>query len=888
MSGSGALNHTPDRFILLPFRLGEKDTPDWLLCSRYIATNHSSNNTTTVEDAIKSMAAYHNTIVKTCTLDDSKRTPNESFINFTLLRYCRLVGQAQAHLPLHSGKVSKNLKFVWWDSFDVSAKYESTNSNSELVSCVYNLAASYVYVAVTQAHMGSSDGVKEAFKHFQTAAGYYEMVHSMLNRLPPDQLTKGDMKQESLTMLSRLCLAQAHHCAYLKAEEGMKSKPDMLSKIATEAAKLYEDVLSSFKTSVWLTKKAARAKEVEAHLSANVCIFTARAYLHLGVQYEDSGEIGEAIAHYRKAKEHLGKLPRMPTQPLTLWVNSIVTSANTAEDKAERANMSVYFARIPKEVPEPVGLPRPIGMAMTHPSFVRFVSTRGEDPFFGIIPAHIAKTVSVWREKQRNLVNLCTAAAAHTRKSTQEKLQTLGVVAAIQAMSGEFQGRGRVPEPLRSNLLKLRDENKSPGGATSSLIEILMTSVHTCSEMYQIADSKLKEVRAELEKDQKTDERYVAAYGEQMWRAVHPASNTTPDYCSISAAICEHEESLEKWLVTPFNEAKKTMEENMRNIARLDWPIADLDALLPFVDTKEARQQSGKVMELVVKLKEFLDAKEDIERAQAEGEKVLHDKLESDDVTFGISSVESTQRDAILANCAQEISDAIEKVNEKVRQERELVPQVESLMEKIGTLQSADPITAEIQKVSNGLENARSLYQELRKELASIAQYGTKAIDDIDAVLNNAKSYTMVREIQAQEVQSRLDAQIAAKMSEMQDVENQIAQSRQRQEALQQQIASLQEQVPQGHYAQYGQHQQVPQQVAYQYHQAPSTTPAAYAYPPPPSEAPPGPPSYDQLSSFAPMSSAQPPSLQQTGAYQCPPPSGVSSVYPAYKPPYSF
>ncbi|KAG5475399.1 hypothetical protein LSCM1_03512 [Leishmania martiniquensis] len=908
MSGSEALNHIPDRFIFLPFRLGEKDIPDWSLCSRYIATNHSSNNTTTVDDAIKSMSAYHNTIVKTCTLNDSKRTPNESFIQHTLLRYCRLVGQAQAHLPLHSGHVNKNLKFLWCDSFDESAKYESTNSNSELVSCVYNLAASYVYVAVAQAHTGSMDEVKDAFKNFQNAAGYYEMVTSMLDRLPPDQLTKGDMKRDSLAMLTRMCLAQAHHCGYLKAEGTMKGKQDMLSKIAVEAAKLYEDVLSSFKTSVWMAKRAANAKAVEAHLGANVCLFKARAHLHLGVKSEDDGDLGAAIAHYRKAKEHLTRLPRMPTQPLTLWVNSIVTSANVAEEKAEKANTSVYFARIPKEVPEPEGLPRSLGTATEHPSFVRFVSMRGDDPFFGIVPAHIAKTVSAWREKQRNLVHACTSAASYTRKSTQTKFETLGVEAAIQAMSGEAEGRGRVPEPLRSKILKLREENKTSSGATLSVTDILMNNVNTCSEMYQVADSKLKEVSEELEKDKRTDERYREAYGEKIWRAVHPAFDQTPDYRTLSAAISEHENGLQQWLVAPFNEAKRTMEENMRNIARLDWPIVDLDALMPFVGTKEARQQSDKLMELVGKLKELVETRVRIENEQAAEEKVLQDMLDSDDVVFSISSVESTQRDAILANGSKEIADVISKVNEKVRQERALVSTAEELMEQIGTLQSADPIVAEIQHVSNGLEKACSIYQELMKDFASILQYGTKALDEIETTLRNAKSYTMSRQLAAEEVQSRLDAQIAAKVSEMQEAESQIAESRRRQEILQQQIASLQEQVlhqpahqyhppppppPQQPAYQYPpsplHHQQQQQQQYYQTAAAPSP---AYMYPSPPmQQAPPAPPSYDQLSSVPSVPSAQPPLAQQMGAYQYPPPpqeQSRSSCHPSYKPPYAL
>ena len=894
-----ALNHSADRFIFMPFRRGEKDVPDWSLLSRYVATNHSSNNTTTVDDAIKSMNAYHNTIVKTCTLDDAKRTPNESFIQHTLIRYCRLVAQAQAHLPLHSGMVSKNLHFLWRDSFDDWAKYDSTNSNAELVSCIYNLAASYAYVATTQAHTGTTEDVKEAYKNFQAAAGYYEMVMSMLDRLPPEQLTKGDMKKDSLTMLTRMCLAEAHHCGYLKAEDALKGKPEMLAKIAAEAAKQYDEVLSMFKTSVWLAKRTANAKDVEVLLTANVVVFKARAHLHLAVRDEAAGDLGEAIGHYRKAQDHLGKLPRMPNQPLTIWVNSVVTSVNGAEEKAEKSNNSVYFARVPKDVPEPEGLPRPLGTATAHDSFVRFVSKRGEDPFFGIVPAHIAKQASEWREKQRNLVNVCTSAAAHTRKSTKAKLQQLGVVAAIQTMSKEMSGRGRVPEPLRTTLLQLREENQTASGATTSVTDVLMGSVSACDAMYEVADNKLKEVKTELEKDKKVDARFMEAYGEKIWRAVHPATDQTPDYRSISAAIAEYEKGLQEWVIVPFNAAKKTMETNMRDIARLDWPIADLDALMPFVETKEARQQSSQVMALVKKLQELMETKERLEKEQAEEEKVLRDKLESDDVVFSISSVESSQRDAMLAKGAQDMSDAIERVNVKVREEKALLPQAEKIMEELGTLQSRDPLSGEIQKVSNSLENACSVYQELKKDFAAILQYINKAVDNISGTLSTAQSYTMSRELQAQDVQARLDEQIAAKMSEMQNAESQIAESRRRQEDLQNQIASLQQQVPPGRYPQpqpQPQPQQQPQQppAPQQYYQMPTVrppAPAAYQYPPPPQAQPQDsvpPPSYDQLSNIAPPSNAQPPPPSAPCAYpyQYPPPQPNNyGGYPSYKPP---
>ncbi|KAF8298416.1 putative BRO1-like domain/ALIX V-shaped domain binding to HIV [Trypanosoma cruzi] len=789
-----ALVHLPDQFVTLPFRRGKDEVPDWELCLKFISVNHSSNNTSAVEATLKRMNTLHKTIVQTFRTD-TKAPPTETFIEHTLKPYCQLVAMAQAHLPLHGAQVHKNMTFVWRDSFDDNQKNESMNGNLELISCIYNLAASWAYVGAHQAQTGTVGDVKSAFKSFQNAAGYYEMVENLLKRLPPEHI-KGDLTSEALNLLRRMCLVMAHHSAYLKAENDMKGNHSMLAKIAREGGRQYEEVASSIKSSAWYTgsKRNSSVVLIEQLFSTMGTVFYARSHLHLATSMADTECIGTAIAHFEKAKSYLTDIPKLSTNELRNWINGIIANVNKEHEKAIAANESVYFMRVPKEVEAPSGLPRPLGKATEHPGFTTFQSKRGEDPFFGIVPAHIASIASKWREKERNLVSVCYKSCVSTRNKLNERWQALGVTAIIEILSGESKSRGQVPRQLRE---KIQSLHKSDEGMTVSLVESLVSSVKTCEELWVAARGKLEQVNSELEAERKEDEAYVTAYGERMWRSVRRPSNEVAEYISIRAALQEHEKGIQQWFVDPFTKAKTLLEGNLRNLARLDWPMADLDALMPFVETKEARKQSERVLEQLEVLKNLTQRKRTTEETQDLRLRELNELIESDDVTFGLSAVEASQRSAVLDGAAQKISDAIERANETMREEEQIMAEVEQVVNSIGVLQSSDPMVAEVQKVCNGLENACSVYTDLRQEFRDIMRYASSMLDGLESTLSSARSLTVCRKLEAENLRATLDAQIAQKISEMQQSKESmdaINESRRRQDELRGQIALLEQQ----------------------------------------------------------------------------------------------
>ncbi|RNF02204.1 programmed cell death 6-interacting protein [Trypanosoma rangeli] len=789
-----ALEHLPDPFITLPFRQGKEDVPEWELCLKFISMNHSSNNTSAVEATLRRMHALHNIIVQTCRAD-AKVPPTETFIEQTLKPYCQLVAMAQAHLPLHGGQVHKNLIFVWRDSFDDSHKNESKNGNLELICCVYNLAASWAYVAAQQAKSGVAGDVKSAFKAFQNAAGYYEMAEHLLTRLPPEH-AKGDLTLESMSLLRRMCLVMAHHSAYLKAENDMKGNHSILAKFAREGGKQYEEVASSLKASAWC-KRSSRS--VSAALAGQLfstlgMVFYARSHLHLATSMQDTENVGIAIAHFEKAKSYLAQVQKLPTAELRSWISSIISNVNKEHDKAIAANESVYFVRVPKEVEAPTGLPRPLGKATEHISFTSFQSKRGEDPFFGIVPAHIVLIVSKWREKERNLVSVCNKSCVSSRTKANERWQALGVTTIIEVLSGESKNRGQVPKALCE---KIQSLHAGENGATKSIVEDLVSAVKTCDELWVAINDKVQQVKAELEAEHKEDEAHVAAYGERMWHSSRRPSNEAADRLSIEAALQEYEKGLRQWFLDPFTRAKTLLEGSLRDLARLDWSMEDLDALMPFVETKESRQQSAKVLEQVDVLKHLTQRKQKVEATQEVRLRELNELIESDNVTFALSSMEASQQNSILEWASKKISDAIERANETMREEEQVMTEVEQVVNSLGVLQSSDPMMAEMQKVCNGLENACSVYTDLRQEFGDIMRYASSTLDGLESALSSAKSFVVCRKLEAEGLRATLDEQIAQKILQMQQSQENTAiinESRQRQDELRSQIESLERQ----------------------------------------------------------------------------------------------
>ncbi|CBH17136.1 BRO1-like domain/ALIX V-shaped domain binding to HIV, putative [Trypanosoma equiperdum] len=786
--------HLPDLLPLLPFRRGKKDSVDWTLCIRYISSNFTSNYTSNVESALRQMNSFHHTIVQTCH-EDATQAPTESFIEEKLTPYCKLVAMVQSHLPLHGGLVHGDLRFIWYDSFD-GTKYESKNANLELLSCVYNLAASWAYIGAQQTRDGLVDKLKVASKAFQNATGYYEMAEGLLSRLPPE-LATGDLTHESLSLLKRICAAMTHHCAYLKAEIDMKDNHSVLSKIAREGGKVYQIVATSLKESAWYTnsRRGSKAVLLEQELRTLCCVFNARAHLHVAEVHSNANDQGIAVAHFNEAQKHLQQIEKLHSVELRSWISSIISNVNKGNERALSMNNTVYFCRVPNEVEPPAGLPRPLGKATEHQSFFAFESTRENDPLFGIVPAHIASTAAGWRDRQRSLVSACSTSSRSTRKRAAELLQRLGVTAVIEVLSGETKDRGRVPAQLRSKIESLR---RNKAGEAVNIVQTLVNMVKICDKIYVSVQEVVKKVKNELEEERRRDAQYMETYGNSMWRGMCCSASEVQQYHSIQVAIGKYEEDLQRELVEPFGQAKIVLDENLKCLGRLDWPMEDLDALMPFTKTEDVRQQSEKVLQQIERLKKLTACIHELEASQNNRLQELEHALETDDVARALSAVEESQYQVVMAKESKKISDMIDGVSSSVRKEEEVLREIEEVVESLAVLRSSDPILEEAEKVCNTLECGCSAYAELHRDFSNIVKKGSAILKGLEVVLSSAKSFVATRKSEAEQIRVSLDEQIAHKIAELEhkkESERAVEESQRRQEELQLQVQLLERQL---------------------------------------------------------------------------------------------
>ncbi|KAH8617861.1 BRO1 like domain [Trypanosoma vivax] len=609
------LEHRPDPFVLLPFRHTKEGVPDWTRCLKYITTNYPGNNVAAAESALRRMNSLQQTISKTC-CDGSKTPPTESFVENTLMPYCKLVAMAQGHLPLYGKNIESGFVFYAKWSFDNGQKEESNNSNLELLSAIYNLAASTAYVASHQVVHGGINSIVKSFKWFQNAAGYYSMVESLLYRLPPE-LVRGDFTPGSLQLFQRVCLVMAHHCAYLKAEIDMKNNHVMLSKIAREGGKLYDEATAALLSSDWHSycAKNSYMRTIEQVLKSNSQVFYARSHLHIAAMHLTADELGPALGHFEKAQDYLSEVEKLPLSELRDWISSIIINVNKEHEKALSLNASVFHCRVPNDVEAPVGLPRPLGKATRHVDFTAFESKRNEDPFFGIIPGHVVDLVSQWRERQRVTVNSCISKCENSRDRTTEMCQKLGVTAILEVLSGETKNRGRLPATLCEKIKSIRT---GEGGGTVEIVPSLLNMVKRCDDIYLEAKKIMKQVEEELEGENQKNEVYLKSYG-SMWRSARAPASETAEYMSIRHAMETHEQALNNVLVVPFSHAKGLMEANLRGLSRLDWSMSDLDALMPFAETSESRLQMQKVTDCVEALRRLMERRTPMNALGASG-----------------------------------------------------------------------------------------------------------------------------------------------------------------------------------------------------------------------------------------------------------------------------
>ena len=131
--------------------------------------------------------------------------------------------------------------FKWKTAYEGGMTLQSNKLLFEWACCMWNIGAAESYMGST-AERATEEGIKTANKHFQAAAGYFDLL---LQEDLPSTLKNNILpciSTESLRMAKHLMLAQAQLCFYEKAVKDRKTgnmKPSIIAKIALQTSKFY-------------------------------------------------------------------------------------------------------------------------------------------------------------------------------------------------------------------------------------------------------------------------------------------------------------------------------------------------------------------------------------------------------------------------------------------------------------------------------------------------------------------------------------------------------------------------------------------------------------------------------------------------------------------------
>lgn len=916
-------------FIGIPaFRTPEDNSPDWsgTVQQHLQRENPTLGKSQKVVDAFKSMASNRKLIASTCN-ESTQPTDNrvtEGFIQGPIKEYLQLLRFAQSHLPLSSGAI-KGLTFAWKATNGSKKTTKQTSPNSMFEVCnVLSVAANcYVRVAQREIALNGVEGAKAAYKLFQNAAGLSEHVDTLLKHFPPTDRFGGDMSDAGNEQLTKLYLAYAHHAAQLKVELESPTKYSLLSKLAMEGANTYAAVSSLAKRCIADGRVTTKDMPLDVADTAAFAgyILKAKANFFLAQELIAKDAYGEGIGRCNNALDALNlanQLVNSVSREERNWLNTFRVKVDTFADKAVNDNSTLHWDRVAKNLPDPEAIGKPMGKPTPYDQVMSLNTTgtnaKMTDPFFGIIPLHVLDKVNQYRNKVRETVQNISESVASHKNRTRAALQAQNVHSAIQVATSDNQNRGLIPPSLRKRILEIRGITDPAQQARyndleeGKQIEQLVEKFDHINNVVEFCHNRIRDVLAKLANEEHEDAVKREAYGAKVWGEIRKPLREHPDGKAIYGSIDEYNAAIAKYVDEPLQRAKSLLQANLRDACTIDWPLEDLNKLMPFAKSTEAKHSSEAAMAQINKLQAILKQIDENDAAEQTKIDDLRALIESDEIAHLLSSTPAEQHDQLLETSRRALADRLSLITAHMNATDELVAEADAAMTTYATLQSTDAITNEVQAVCNTIMESINLYEVILQDANDIGKFVDTVSEQIEATASAAESLILTRSMEMEELVVSLDGQVAAKIQEMhrqEAIKSEADQSRAKQEELRARLAALEagrqgSHPPTsgnphptsggpGHQQPYGSHQAPPAThqappAAYQYNQPP---PQPYQQPPPPQQyqqpVPQQPYGYYRPSSGGPpqgntFAPGQPPAPMQA------PPTGFHQPMPAYPP----
>lgn len=411
-----------------------------------------------------------------------------------ILEYYRLIGAVDKRFPVSENGI--RLNFYWYDSVSNrrSAQYSIAFEKANLL---FNLGSLQTQIAALY-NRSTEDGVKQACKYYQLAAGTYAKVQEMVEANPILAGT-GDLHASYLFMMISILLAQAQECIYEKASRGNLS-PINLSKLSAQIYIYYEQAMTNLQTS----EQKSIDKSWATHLQIRIAYFRSVSYYHVSQSLKSENKYGEELAFLHRAYSYIAdpnlqKVVKSSPQYLQEMVQNQIQMVGKTLRSAESDNNMIYHEAVPREL-----------AALTMKSMVKAIPfeetslSHERDPFKSLVPFAVAQSIAVYEGKKQYLLRDEQNTIKENDELAKTSLHSMDLPGALNlTATNDF------PPELMTKIRKFKEAHLS-----TRLPELLRSR----DEVARIDEEILNQADSMLNQEEKEDETVRNNYGAHLFR----------------------------------------------------------------------------------------------------------------------------------------------------------------------------------------------------------------------------------------------------------------------------------------------------------------------------------------------------------------------------------
>eukprot|EP01025_Chloroclados_australasicus_P013525 TRINITY_DN16363_c0_g1_i5.p1 TRINITY_DN16363_c0_g1~~TRINITY_DN16363_c0_g1_i5.p1 ORF type:complete len:743 (-),score=70.04 TRINITY_DN16363_c0_g1_i5:1295-3523(-) len=395
-----------------------------------------------------------------------------------LLRYYQALLQLELRVQVGRNRGQATLSFVWYDAFRTSKRASQGNLYFEKAGVLFNLAAIHSQIALNTSR-SDGEGIKEACKYFQEAAGHLTLVKELVEKYLDYKQCTMDFSIFCISMLEQIMLAQAQECFYEKAYMDNKSAA-VMSMIAKQIFLLYTEVQNNYSK---ISLQGYLDSTWGYHINCKVHLWNTESLRQFAMQFDDTVDIGKKIAALRECQAILlkaQKIGKLGGSELEAQVNYAVEQVYSSLKQAELDNNTIYFQKISDFSDLP-----PIKPAILAKAKVPNFSPESSETWFeDLIPVPCQQALEEYT-KRGNAVKQSVLGAAETRENAMKaKLEDadLMIVYNIYALDSQ----DHLPSSVQQQLEQYKGKNMLEELKTSmvNIFELrndCLTILSTCS-----------------------------------------------------------------------------------------------------------------------------------------------------------------------------------------------------------------------------------------------------------------------------------------------------------------------------------------------------------------------------------------------------------------------